>query len=557
MTIGRRFWTVLLGAAAFLTGPGLAQTTGSQSQSTDPQDGLTVTGQKMPAAEAPRSATCEALAQDPYVRALFAAAKNDPFMGPRIFVPTRLPRNPDYGAPPKVAPGSPLPDLPKSRFGVRGLVLNGAEGGAISSAATDEGSAASGFDDTSIDGAIDACRQAYRRGGPPIGGGAQSSGFIPASSTLSESGAPHSSPEFRAGAATARFDQGRAFISANDTSLPMAFALFDQGRYVESLDWFRKASARLAMKEGGDEAALFIGKLYLQGLGAQSNPAEGLKWLKKAATAPFDPVLETPAFDPTQPERNTAVGEAAVILANVYRRGFGGIAANPAEARKWYDRARDVGHIPAAKVLGDLYYEGIGGPRDVKKAVAAYKQAAVLDYAPAQAALAAILHDGETGVPQDRAKALAWYHAAARYNHPGALYALARAYDLGEGVKADPQRAIGFYKSAALQGNPAAKVAMGTYFYEGKLVPRDMATARGWFEAGAAGGDADGMFNLAAMLANGEGGAKDKAGAWVLLRHAAALGHLAAPRALTALEARMTPEEKLAAGKILAARRAN
>lgn len=65
--------------------PGQAQTR--------PDPELEVTGQKMPRAEAPRVATCEALARDPDFRALLAAG-GDPLMGPRVSVPagSALPR---------------------------------------------------------------------------------------------------------------------------------------------------------------------------------------------------------------------------------------------------------------------------------------------------------------------------------------------------------------------------------------------------------------------------------------------------------------------------------
>jgi TPR repeat protein len=243
-------------------------------------------------------------------------------------------------------------------------------------------------------------------------------------------------------------------------------------------------------------------------------------------------------FDPRQPERNTAVGEAAVILANLYSTGFGPVAKDPAEARKWYDRAGDVGHVPGIKKLGDIYHDGIDVPRDMQKALGYYKRAAKLNHPGAQAALAGILWNGEDGVAQDRATALGWYQAAARNGHAGALYSLGRAYDLGEGVKPDAELAMGFYKTAALGGSAAAKVAMGTYFYEGKLVPKDLAVARKWFEAGAAGDDPDGLFNLAAMLAKGEGGDKDTTRAIALLRRAALQGHQTAPQAIAALERR-------------------
>ncbi|AQR72550.1 hypothetical protein BXU08_01715 [Sphingomonas sp. LM7] len=501
----------------------------SLSQEAPSDQDLKVTGQRMPAAEAPRSSTCEVLARDPFLRASGMAS--------RAYLPTRPTRSPDYSAPPQIPEGSPLPELSRTRFAVQSGADDNAPDtfgpSALDGTAAADGAAAS-LDQNSLASAIAACRNGYIRGGGDIGDG--STGYISANSGASENGVAALAAEARVAAANGRYVQARAFIASRDQTLPMGFALFDQGRYREALGWFRKAAGKLQMREGGDEAALFVGKITLQGLGAQSDPVEGVKWLKKAATAPFNPQNETPMFDPRQPDRNTAVGEAAVILGNVYLNGFGPVARDPQEARKWFDRASDVGHVPGAKKLGDLYAEGIGIPRDMARAVTWYTRAAKLNHPNAQTALADILWTGEEGVAQDRKAALGWYQAAARNGNAAALYALGRAYDLGEGVKPDAELAMGFYKTAALGGSAPAKAAMGTYFYEGKLLAKDDATARKWFEAAAAGNDPDGMFNLAAMLAKGEGGDKDVDKALALLRRAALQGHPNAPLAIAALE---------------------
>jgi TPR repeat protein len=94
-------------------------------------------------------------------------------------------------------------------------------------------------------------------------------------------------------------------------------------------------------------------------------------------------------------------------------------------------------------------------------------------------------------------------------------------------------------------------VAVGTYFHEGTLVPRDDVVARQWFAAAAKDRDADGMFNLAALLANGRGGPRDLPQAWVWLKRAAASGHATAPAAVVKVEAMMTPAERQAAAGAL------
>lgn len=533
-------WNMKLMLALFAAGAALSAVQ-AQAQDVPKDDEPTVTGRRTPAAEAPRSATCEELSRDPLFLAQMGSGRPAPYL------PTRVPRNPDYSKPPLVPAGSALPELGNRRFGQRQLADGIGSSDQPVNTLTGE---ASGISVAGFEDAVAACREAYLRGGG-TGDGRTGTEYVSAASTAAEQRGSNVSLENGLSSAHARFAQARSFIASRDQTLPMGFALFDQGRYAESLDWFRKAANKLQMREGGDEATLFVGKLYLQGLGDKSDPVEGVRWLKKVATAPYNPTIETPQFDPFQPDRNTAVGEAAVILANIYRNGFRGIPRDPAEARKWYARAFAVGHVPAAKMLGDIYYEGIGTPRDVKKAMAHYGDAAKLNHSGAQVALGNILYTGEDGVPADKPTALGWYQAAAKNNYPPALYALGRAFDLGDGLPVDQQRALAFYKDAALGGDAAAKVALGTYFYEGRHVAKDDAAARGWFEQAALQADADGMFNLAVMLSKGEGGAKDVPQAWAWLKRATRLGHANAPRALAALEKKMTPAEKQSAAALV------
>ncbi|MCI4591546.1 hypothetical protein MOK15_15795 [Sphingobium sp. BYY-5] len=236
---------------------------------------LLVTG--APMAEAPRWATCERLMRDPHFAALYGAVGGNDLLLPTAYLSTRFPRNPDYNAPPAVTEGSALPTLPKTRFGVRRLVVN---------LAPDAGG-------SSLDAAILACRSNYTRGGRADNMGLDR---ISSMAGRAAAGSVMTGPTPPPGG-------GRSEIAVRDESLPMAFALFDQGRYREALDWFRQAAHKLQWNEGGDEAALFIGKIYLQGLKEQSEPAEAVTWLKKAATASFNPTRDTPMFIPDQPER--------------------------------------------------------------------------------------------------------------------------------------------------------------------------------------------------------------------------------------------------------------
>ena len=461
---------------------------------------LTILGQREPPVEMlPDINTCKA-ATDPYVAALRATGTG----GPRIYAQTRLPRNPDYNAPPLSPPGSPVPDVMSLRdyhLYAKRMRRSGARQYRDIARCLDSiyESSTIGLNDLSYDSTASSLQPS------PTGGG------------------------------------GRSAIQLRDKSLPQAFALFDDGRYEEALTYFEEADRKL----GAPEAMLHIGKIHLFGLKDRSDPVEGVRWLKRTVGLRFNAWQNTPVFDPSEPERNTPMGEAAMILADIYSRGYGPVAKDPAQARQYLQRAYDVGHIRAAKILGDVYYNGIDTPRDLKKAFKAYSDAAKFAYGPAMIALAQMYETGEAEGGADPKKALAWRAEAAKRDDPAALYALAVAYDHGEGVAADPDRALSYYKLAAMTGEPAAMTALGTYFYRGEGgLERDHAMARRWFEEGALGGDPDGMFNLAAMMARGEGGTVDRVKAWGWLKIAERMGHPQAAAATTALEAKFTDADR-------------
>jgi TPR repeat protein len=496
---------IFLAAAALSAQPALAQ---SPAPTTDVAP-VTVKGAKRTGPWVPEedpvpvelrihgSELCNVTYQDPISRAMYNMGAQ-----PRTYDDTRYPRNPDWNAPPVTPKGSPYPaalamrDYMDTR--TRNDLLSGAMGGGALRAD------AGGFDEAAAK-ALFGCLASL--GGP---------------------------------AAALRLG-----IKMRDRKLPVAFALFDHGRWEEALAEFKVAYRKLPDAHGGDEAALAIGKIYLFGLKDKADPVEAVTWLKKAAGARFDARQQMPRFYPAEPERNTAMGEAAMLLAEIYSTGRGAVAKDPVRARKFLERAFYLGHIPAATVLGDLYYNGVDTPKDQKKAFAWYMKAAVFQHAPADVAVARMYAVGEAEGGIDRRKALAWYVQAARLDHPEALYALATAFDQGQGVVADPALALALYKRAAVAGDPAAQAAIGTYFYQGDLgVPRDLAIARRWFERAALAGDPDGMFNLAAMQARGEGGPTDRVKAWGWLKIAEKLGHANAGAAVSAVEGQFTSQDR-------------
>jgi TPR repeat protein len=459
--------------------------------------------------------TCLEAASDPFTAALIEAGG-----APRMYVKTRPPRNPDYNAPPLTPPGSPMPEvlsLKDYQQAAERLHRGDAKGDAYRDAAQ-LGAMFQGVDTARLR-AIARC--------------------------LDDALEPGDSSPFSRDGTLASLDpmgsNGRLEILMRDKTLPLAFALFEDHRYEEALEQFKAHDRKIY----SPEAMLTIGKIYLYALKDKSDPVEAVKWLKMAAGSRFDPTLQTPVFDPREPDLNTALGEASMILADLYAQGHGSIAKDPAQSRKYLERAYDVGHIPAATTLGDIYYKGIDAPRDLKKAFKYYRDAAKFAHVPAMRALAHMYETGEAPDGANPQKALAWRNEAAKFDDPAGLYALAVAYDHGEGVAADPDRALGLYKTAAMNGSPQAQTALGTYFYNGERgLKRDLPIARGWFEQAAVAGDAEGMVKLAAMMAKGEGGDRDVVKAWGWLKFAEKKGHPAAAAAAAALEAKFTAADR-------------
>jgi TPR repeat protein len=504
---------LLAGGLAAAGGAAIAETAGS------PTDVAPVTVQaprRPPVEMLPDYDTCLQAAADPYTAALIGAGAM-----PRLYVKTRPPRNPDWNAPPRTSPGSPLPEVLSLKDYQRAAQrLRHADDAAEAYRdAVDLGSLFQGVDTGRLR-AIARC----------LDDSLDMDTFMDAfAEDMSVT-----NPDMMG-------VRGRVEILLRDKTLPLAFALFEDGRYEEALEQFKAHDRKIY----NPEAMLAIGKIYLYALKDKSDPVEAVKWLKMAAGSKFDPWSQTPMFDPREPDRNTALGEAAMILADLYATGHGPIPKDPAQSRKFLDRAWDVGHIPAATRLGDIYYRGIDTPKDLKKAFRYYRDAAKFAHVPAMNALARMYETGEAEGGADPVKAAAWRNEAARFDDPEGLYALAVAYDRGEGVAADPDRALALYKLAAVNGAPKAQTALGGFFQKGERgLDRDLKIARGWYEHAAIAGDAEGMVRLAEMMARGDGGDTDRVKAWGWLKRAQDLGHPQAAAVAAALEARFTAADR-------------
>jgi TPR repeat protein len=344
-----------------------------------------------------------------------------------------------------------------------------------------------------------------------------------------------------------RFASGRERIIRNDRTFTDALAHIDAGEYDKAAPLLEAAYSKI----GYPEAAVLLGKLSLEGLGVPRSTDKALYWLDRAAGTRFDARRDKLQFNPKEPEASNGMIDAALLLAKLHLHGIGGVKKNPAEARKWFEKAADFGFVPALNTLGLASQTGIGGPRDVKAARAYFEKAAEEGYVPAQFNLAKLYYLGGEGVAQDYKLAGAWFAQAGKAGHAQSLYAMARMYDLGQGVPSSQEKAIVYYKEAALKNLPQAQSALATYFYSGEQVPKNLEPARKLFNTAAMGGESEAMYNLAAMLVNGEGGGKDLGMAYVWFSLAKASGFERAEPLLAQLAGNLSAQDRARADAIL------
>ncbi len=109
--------------------------------------------------------------------------------------------------------------------------------------------------------------------------------------------------------------------------------------------------------QGDPRGENVVGLLYLRGWGVAADPAKAAFWYEKAA--------------------EQGVTAAENNLATLYMDGRG-VPQNYEKAAHWFRKAADQGAAQAYFNLGTLYEAGLGVPQDYKEAAACYRKAATI-----------------------------------------------------------------------------------------------------------------------------------------------------------------------------------
>lgn len=128
-------------------------------------------------------------------------------------------------------------------------------------------------------------------------------------------------------------------------------------------------------------------------------------------------------------------------------------------ARTLLEPRAEAGDPTAQLLLGDLYKNGRGVPKDEKAAYSWTRKAADQGDARGQAALAAMMQAG-SGTPRDDAGALVWLERSAQQDFALAQSALGFAYLTGRGTPEDEEKGLFWLRKAAAGGDAGAADAL-------------------------------------------------------------------------------------------------
>ena len=215
-------------------------------------------------------------------------------------------------------------------------------------------------------------------------------------------------------------------------------------------------------------------------------------------------------------------------LGTAYYNGDG-VPKNRRKAINLWCEAAQQGNVNAQFNLGLLFHYGTDVEQNYKEAFEWYYKAAQQGHAKAQCNLG-LLYSKGLGVPENKQAAIKWYSLAAEQGLPEAQHDLGFHYYVGDGVEPDTDKAISLWLKAAKQGYADSQNNLG-YLY--RTIRHDYLEALKWYRLAADQNNAEAQYDLGFMYENGQGVKRDRMKAIQFYRMAADNGN---EEALEALE---------------------
>lgn len=234
------------------------------------------------------------------------------------------------------------------------------------------------------------------------------------------------------------------------------------------------AGTQVQVKPANAVAQYRLAHRYFKGEGVAKDPVKGMIWLLRSAEQ---------AYAPAQAE----VGRRYLKM-----HGEQQLAA------KWLRKAADQGNMEGEFVLGLLYFDGNGVPKDIKRAVTLLRRAAKQGLLRPQYMLIFLYADGIATRPDAR-KAAYWLKGKPVTDAGKADNLLGNFFNHGFKVEVDGLETLSWVYTH--EGVPAAKLEP----YLARINHhhwRDENRAVHWYLAGAKAGSRDAQVSLAAIYQN-------------------------------------------------------
>ncbi len=174
------------------------------------------------------------------------------------------------------------------------------------------------------------------------------------------------------------------------------------------------------------------------------------------------------------------------------------MAGDNAVARGIVEPLAAEGDPEAQHMLGYMEERGLGGPKNLKRALQLYAEAAASGSQDAQFALGELAFLGD-GVKKDYKRAAGWFTIAAEKGHVQAKVRLGVMHAEGLGFEPDRAKAVAYFKEAAELGDAGAQYNVGVAYLVGQGVEQSYKEAAAWFEKSAEQGSPDAQYNLALL----------------------------------------------------------
>lgn len=256
-----------------------------------------------------------------------------------------------------------------------------------------------------------------------------------------------------------RYRQARQFLFGGD-ECPQDFN--------QAFDLF------MAEAQSGNALAMHdLGRMFMDGLGRESDEAQAQEWYAKA----LDAFLAVEAAKPNR--------YVEYRIGKMYAAGLG-TERDYAAATEWLSKSADQNYKYAQYSLAGLYYRGLGVQKDALQAAAWFRKAAEQGNDFAAYALGKLLLDGGDGLPRDVPTAMEWLKCSAQAGNQYAQYRLGKLLLQGEDVPKNVAEAVRQFTASAEQGNQYAQYALGKLYLLGKDMPADHDAAVRWLTLSAA-----------------------------------------------------------------------